>query len=133
MYENLNRAFRLVLKLRLGEKPVIVDAYDDKWMGPFGRMELEVRHGGKVIFPRGVLFYNHKYGASDSANSKEHALALLSLAPNNHEQEFFEDYSDEQKAFVNEYADLIGCVRTDRYCDPETGALKRKFWDEARR
>ena len=94
-------------------------------MGPnHNAIEVEVCHKGKVIFPRGQLHCglpaNH---ATDGKHAKELVMSLVAMAPGDTDPDYFANYTTAQLCWVNRYAEHIGMVREDRFCD-ETGEVR---------
>ncbi len=110
---------------------VVITAYDDlvpQWDSA-GRVRLavEVKHGRAVIFPRGQLTCA-LHGASDGIAAKELVMGLVAMSPldgSGVEPEYFADYTPEQLAWVTAHGEAIDMERQDRYCDPETGEVRR--------
>ncbi len=128
MYEDQNVAFTLRIRLYTQDKrQVVIRAFDDAGWDSAGRVKLnvEVRHGGKVIFPKGQL-YCALHGTSDGIAARELVLSLVAMKPGDTDEEYFKDYSPEQLDWVAEFAEPLDYARQARYCDPETGEAKRK-------
>ena len=47
------------------------------------------------------------------------------MKPGDTDREYFASYTDEQIAFAEACGEMIDMARMDRYCDPETGEVKR--------
>lgn len=123
--------FTLRLHAGTGQPLIIIRAYDN--MSPSwdsaGRIRLtcEVRHGGQVIFPYGQLSCA-LHGTSDGFKARELVLALVGMAPQDRSgvgEDYFADYSEEQRDWADANYEELGMVRDARYCDPETGSVKR--------
>lgn len=120
------------LRLRLFRKEydnrlIIVRVFEDapSRYNDRASFSAEVTHGGKVIFPRGQLYYGLGMGTSEDDNgAKECALALVELKPGDTDAEYFSGYTPEQIEWANEYGDVISMERENRYCDPETGGMR---------
>ena len=126
---NPNVAFQLRLRPYRKEhdaRTITVTAFDDAGWDSAGRikMEYEVKHGKDVIFPRGTL-YGAVHGASDGIRAKEHALACVEMKPGDTDADYFAGYTPEQLEWVAAHGDAISMIRSDRYCDPETGDCRR--------
>ena len=130
MNQNPNIAFTLRLtpfRKEYDKRQIIVTVYDDLgWASNGGiKISCEVRHGGKVIFPRGQLWGSLPPGrSSDGIAAREHALAMVAIKPGDTDEDFFKDYSPEQLAWLKEYAEHVDMIRSDRYCDPQDGSCK---------
>ncbi len=117
------------LRLRLSDGVAVVRVYDDLGWDEAGRIKLtyEVRQGGKVIFPKGQL-YGAIHGSSDGIRAKEHALSHIAMHPTDGsgvDDDFYEGYTPEQIEWVEEHGEWIDMLRMSRYCDPETGEVRR--------
>lgn len=127
-----NRCFTLRVRLYRKEhdaRVIVIHAYDDLGWDEAGRVRLtcEVRHGGKVVFPKGRLTCA-LHGSSDGVAAKELVLALVAMHPSaggGEGEEFYADYSPEQLAWVETHGESLDMVRDVRYCDPETGSVRR--------
>ena len=110
-----------------GERPVIIHAFDsNRDMGSnHFPIEVEVRHCGKVIFPRGQLCCgvtaNH---STDGRHARELVMSLVAMKPGDTDSEYFADYTFGQLEWVEKYADALTMARLDRYCDQETGEVR---------
>lgn len=114
----LQRVPASLIVVKAWEKP---DAYNDGHRG----IELEVRHGGKVIFPRGVLYCGVPAGTSiEGVAARELALSTVGMRPGDTDEEYFASYTPEQRAWALEYGDAISTERSARYCNPETGEVR---------
>lgn len=121
--------FTLHVRVRKGEPVIVIHAYD----GPRGtfsatghsRIDVEVRQGGRVVFPRGALYCGVPSNTTtDGIAARELVLSLVSMRPGDTDEEYFGDYTEEQLSWVNRYAEELSMVREMRYCDPETGAVR---------
>lgn len=135
-----NVAFTLRVPLYRGAPPVIVVAYDDLPYDSRGAIQLtcEVRHAGKVIFPKGQLtcaLSPVRGYTSDGIHARELVLSLVAMAPDagsGVDDDYWQGYSPEQLEWVNTHYEAIDLARADRYCDPETGSCCDSM-SEARR
>lgn len=124
-------AFTLKLQLyRNDSRQIVIRVYDDlvpQWDSA-GRIRLtcEVRHGGKVIFPKGQL-YCALHGSSDGRRAKELILSMVAMHPSDGSgvgDDFYRDYTPAQLEWVECYGDAINWERSARYCDEETGECR---------
>lgn len=111
-------------------RQIVIRAFDDmtpQWdFAGRIRLTVEVRHGGKVIFPKGQL-YCALHGSSDGIEAKELVCLLVGMHPSaggGEEADYYSDYTPEQLEWVEAYGEHIDRVRSDRYCDPETGSCR---------
>lgn len=121
--------FTLHIRLHTTKKRIVIRAFDCLGWDEAGRIKLtyEVREGDKLIFPAGQL-YSAVHGASDSIRAKEHTLAHIAMHPTDGsgvDDDFYEGYTPEQIAWVEEHGEAIDIERMDRYCDAETGEVHR--------
>lgn len=91
------------------------------------RLTCEVKHGPRVIFPRGQLVCTLAPGwATDGIAAREHIMALVGMAPDaggGEGEDYYDDYTPEQVAWANEHWEALGCAREARYCD-ENGNVR---------
>ncbi len=128
MYQDQNVAFALHIKLyRDDKRQVVIRAFDDSSWDEAGRvkLEIEVKHGRKVIFPRGQL-YCALHGSSNSDEAKELVMSTVAMRPGDTDEEYFADYTPEQLAWASEHGEEIRSEAQARYCDPETGEVRKK-------
>lgn len=117
--------FRADLKRAL----VIVKAFDrpapqDNRMG-HSWIDIEVRHEGRVIFPRGSLYCAvNAWTSTDGVAARELVLSTVGMRPDDADREYFASYTPEQLAWAEEFGEAISCEREVRYCDPETGEVR---------
>lgn len=115
-----------VKPFRVGET-ITIRAFDANRTDSTGhsRIDVEVREGSSVIFPRGALYCGVPCGTTvDGVDARELVLSLVAMKPGDTDSEYFADYTEEQLAFAHEYGEVLDLARYDRYCD-ETGAVKR--------
>lgn len=80
----------------------------------------------EVVFPRGATWCGVASGAcSDGIEARELVTSLFTIRPGDTDSEYFENYTPEQLAWVEQWAETLGMERMDRYCDPETGDVRR--------
>lgn len=115
-------AFALRVRLHNGHTTsyAMIYAYDDlrpQW-DEAGRIRLavEVREGGKIIFPKGQL-YCALHGSSDGIRARELVLSLVAMKPGDTDADYFADYTPEQLEWAEAHSDDISMVRESRYCD----------------
>lgn len=110
--------FELRVPGRLHSDPmIIIRAFElpQDWEGRTP-MTLEVRQGGKVIFPRGDLWGSvNAWTAIDGDKAKEHALFMASLKPGDTDEEAFEGYTEEQKDWCSTNGEYLSLIREARY------------------
>lgn len=108
-----------------------VDLYDTGTLhhdGPQQRLAYVFRQDGNVIF-RGADYGCSPMHAIDSAESVSALLGFLSLRPGDTDAEYFADYTPDQCAWRDEYAETLGLYALD---DDETRAevATGMFYDE---
>lgn len=121
-----------MLRVRLYTKAhdphiITIRAYDNLGWDSAGRVRLtcEVKHGSRVIFPRGQLTCA-LHGTSDGIAAEELIMALVGMAPaarGGEGEDYYADYNPEQIAWANEHWEALGCEREARYCD-ENGDVR---------
>lgn len=121
-----NVAFTLRIRLCHGDsRLVVIRAWDNAGWDSAGRIKLnvEVRHGGKVIFPKGQL-HCALHGTSDGTAARELVMSLVAMQPGDAEEDYFADYTPDQLDWVTRYGGALGCERESRYCDVEGNPRK---------
>lgn len=119
--------FTLRVQLRKDAPMIVIHAWDGGVQHPYGhnRLDVELRMGGKVIFPRGVTWCAvNSYTSIDGIDAKELVMSLFAMKPGDTDSEYFEKYSPEQLEFAETYGEDIDYVKHDRYCDPESGEVR---------
>ena len=123
-YVALRPEFTLRVPLLRGEPTIVIRAYDANSGGTHNRIDVEVRQGRKVIFPRGATHCGIPSGLPiDGIYAKELVMTLVAMKPGDTDSEYFADYTSEQLAWAEKYGELLECERLDRYCD-EDGNVK---------
>jgi hypothetical protein len=123
-WKAVDRLFTLRVSIDPWKPLVVILAFESMapvpWHNSHTRIDVEVRQGGKVIFPRGVLYCGIPNGQStDDVFAKEYVLSLVSET----DSAYFKGYTPEQLAFANTYGDELGMIREWRYCD-ENGNVR---------
>lgn len=109
-------------------KGVTVHAFDANYRDNTGhrRIDVEVHADGKVVFPRGATWCSVPRGCTvDGVDARELVLSLVAMKPGDTDADYFESYTEAQLSFADTYGEAIDYVRQLRYCDPETGAVKK--------
>lgn len=118
MYEDLNRAFTLRLRAARNEPLVIVNVYDNWQIGPRVRLDIEVRQGGRVIFPRGALWVGLPgHWSSDGRQAREAVLSCVAMRPGDTDRDYFDGYTPEQLDWARAHGETIAMIAADRYGD----------------
>lgn len=124
--QDLSHLFTLRVKVRTDRPTIIIHAFDANMTDSTGhsRIDVEVRMGGKVVFPRGATYCGMSRGTClDGIAAKEAVLALVAMRPGDTDDDYFDSYTPEQLAFAGEYGEDLECEREYRYCD-EDGNVK---------
>src|SRR5580693_4288120 len=102
---------------------VTIHAFDGGFQAPnHNRIDVEVRMGGKTVFPRGATYCGLTQGFSvDGIHAKELVLSLIAMKPGDTDNEYFASYTPEQIEFAETFGEDLNMYRLDRCCDPETG------------
>lgn len=80
------------------------------------KYDAEVKVNGKVLFPYGTLWGTFSpLDACDGPNAKANVILHLAMSPGDTDDDFFEDYTVEQLAFVIDNSDEIYMESLDRY------------------
>jgi len=124
-----NHLFTLrVPPMRQGEPAIMVRAYDAPRPSETGHnyIDLEVRHGREVIFPRGQLFCGvNQWTSIDGTEARELALSAVAMKPGDTDRDYFAGYTPAQLAWAEEHGEHVSAYREHRFCDPETGAVRK--------
>jgi hypothetical protein len=81
-------------------------------------MEIEVRQGDRVIFPRGQLYGGTPKGWDRTGDrSREHAIFMAAMKPGDTDDEFFDDanYTPGQRAWAEKYGDELSLYGEEQY------------------
>lgn len=120
-----------MLRIRTSQGLVTIHAFDDNHTDPSTghmRIDVEIKLAGEVIFARGDTYCAvNRWTAIDSYSAKELVLSLASMKPGDTDAEYFAKYTPRQLEFANALGDEISLERARRYCDSETGSLRKKY------
>lgn len=128
------------LRVNTSQGLVVINAFNGHHTGRMGhqRIDIEVTLGKKIngkflketIFARGdTCCAVNSYTAIDSYGAKELVMGAVGIKPGDTDDEYFDTYTPVQLKFAEELGEEIDCARQDRYCDPETGDLKKKYYN----
>jgi hypothetical protein len=139
---NHDPALLFTLRVRLyrdDSRMIVIRAYDathgpgdgmpGRPIGPHGHhpIDIEVRHGGKVIFPRGFLRCGvNAYTSIDGIEAKELVMSAVAMKPDDTDEDYFAGYTPDQLAWAEAHGEALSCERDARYCDPETRRLRSR-------
>lgn len=79
---------------------------------------VEVRVSGKPVFPKGELYAGVSTFAGHSIDgdaAKKLALELVAMKPGDTDADYFEGYSDEQRAWAEENGEWLSYIAAERY------------------
>ncbi len=121
MYESMDRLFGLRIRTHFGNT-IQVTAFDRAApaVNPYGHsyIDIEVKQGKEIIFPRGQLYCGvNAWTSTDGNAAKELVLSTVAMKPGDTDSDYFRDYTPDQLAWASEFGDLISCERESRYCD----------------
>lgn len=121
----LNQAADFLFTLRVcvfaSEPLVVVNAFEGRGRvgGSHNQIEVEVRQGGRVVFPRGQLYCGlPTFKSIDGPDARELVLSLVAMRPGDTDAEYFADYTPEQLAWVDRNADGVSYAAS-RYAPKE--------------
>jgi len=125
----LNREHDFLFTLRVcvfaSEPLVVVNAFEgrDAGRGRMGdrhnRIEVEVRQGGHVLFPRGQLYCGlPTFKSIDGPDARELVLSLVAMKPGDTDTDYFEHYTSEQLAWAERHGDGVSYAAS-RYARKE--------------
>lgn len=118
MTRDPNLAFELRVKLYDVTGPICsIRAYDDKpGTATHFRLDLDVRHDGIVIFPRGQLWLGIPVmHATDSDYAKSAALGCVAMKPGDTDADYFTGYTPAQLAWARAHGEELDMTRITRY------------------
>lgn len=111
-----------------GEKPITVKAYElshghiveqfVKHTASHIYFTVEVTQGGETIFAKGKLYAGVSTFAGHSIDgdaAKKLALELVAMKPGDTDADYFEGYSDEQRAWAEENGEWLSYIAAERY------------------
>jgi hypothetical protein len=78
------------------------------------RLDCELRYNGQVIFAKGDT-YCATPGCIDDDDAKELVTSLFCMKPGDTDSDYFESYTPEQLAWVEQHADALEALKYDRY------------------
>jgi hypothetical protein len=91
------------------------DAYQTDSTG-HSRIDVEVRHEGKTIFPRGAMWCGTpSHVTVDGKAAKALVLLLVAMQPGDTDADYFASYTPEQIAWAEEFGDELNMAREARY------------------
>ncbi len=106
---------------------VTITAFDDLGWDSAGRVRLtcEVRHGGRVVFPRGQLTCA-LHGSSDGNAARELVMSMVGMHPSaggGEGDDYYEDYTPEQMQWAETHGDALCAESAARYCN-DNGSIR---------
>jgi hypothetical protein len=110
-----------------GAPVIVVRAYDNnaRLHGSHSRVDIEVRQGGKVIFPLGQLYVGIPGGHStDGTYAMNAVLDCVAMKPGDTDAEYFIDYTIAQLDWAREHSDSLNMERHYRYCNDDGAPRK---------
>jgi hypothetical protein len=129
----LNREPDFLFTLRVcvfADEPLVVvnafegrDAGRDAGRGRVGgshnSIDVEVRQGGRVVFPRGQLYCGlPTFRPIDGPDARELVLSLVAMKPGDTDRDYFEHYTPEQLAWAERHGDGVSYAAS-RYAPKE--------------
>ena len=117
--------FTLRVCVFASEPLVVVNAFEgrDAGRGRMGdrhnRIDVEVRQGGRVVFPRGALYCGlPTFKSIDGPDARELVLSLVAMKPGDTDADFFAHYTPEQLAWAERHGDGVSYAAS-RYAPKE--------------
>ena len=126
----LNREHDFLFTLRVcvfaSEPLVVVNAFEGRGVGracvvggSHNQIDVEVRQGGRVVFPRGQLYCGlPTFKSIDGPDARELVLSLVAMRPGDTDADFFAHYTPEQLAWADRNADGVSYAAS-RYAPKE--------------
>ena len=115
--QDTNRLFTILVKCP-DKSNIVIHAFDANRTSRYGhmRIDVQVNHHGKVIFPRGSLYCGvASQHAIDSKEAKRLVLELVAMQPGDTDREYFESYSDKQLAWCQTNGSVVECGMWNRF------------------
>jgi hypothetical protein len=122
----LNREHDFLFTLRVcvfaSEPLVVVNAFEGRARvvgGSHNQIDVEVRQGGRVVFPRGALYCGlPSFRSVDGPDARELVLSLVAMRPGDTDRDYFAHYTPEQLAWVDRNGDGVSYAAA-RYAPKE--------------
>lgn len=78
-------------------------------------IDVELRQGDKVIFPRGATYYGLPAGhTTDGEMSRANAMSTLAMKPGDTDEDYFATYTPEQLEWVSRNGEYLSMLATER-------------------
>lgn len=124
---NREHDFLFELRFRLSSGPLVIRAFEGPFQYPsHTRIDCELVQDGKTIFKRGDTWCgipcNHSI---DGVYARELVVSTLSIKPGDTDSDYFDSYTADQLRWVEANREELDMLKQDRYCDPETGGVRR--------
>lgn len=89
-------------------------------------IDVELRWHGCIIFARGETWCGVPGGTTtDGIAAKELVTSCFTIKPGDTDSDYFAHYTQDQLEWVETYGEELDCEKQSRYCDPETGEVRR--------
>lgn len=100
------------------KRKIVIRAWDGGMAGSatHNRIDIEVRHGGEIIFARGDTWCATPYSI-DGIEARESVLSCVAMKPGDTDEEYFASYTPKQLAWASKYGEALSGEREARYCD----------------
>lgn len=125
---HLNREHDFLFTLRVcvfaSEPLVVINAFEGRnagrgGMGSHNQIDVEVRQGGRVVFPRGALYCGlPSFRSIDGPDARELVLSLVAMRPGDTDRDYFAHYTPEQLAWADRNVDGVSYAAS-RYAPKE--------------
>jgi len=122
---HLNREADFLFTLRVcvfaSEPLVVINAFEGSRRvgGSHNQIDVEVRQGGRVVFPRGQIDCGlPTFEPIDGPDARELVLSLVAMKPGDTDRDYFADYTPEQLAWAERHADGVSYAAS-RYAPKE--------------
>lgn len=115
------RVFTLRVKPFTTEPTITIHAFEGSFRPPnHTRLDVEVRQGGKTIFPRGTLWCGVPGHVSiDGIEAKQTVLSLVAMRPGDTDRDYFDGYTPEQMDWAIHNGEALTVEGSARYCDED--------------
>lgn len=127
---HLNQEADFLFTLRVcvfaSEPLVVINAFEGRDAGrarvvggSHNQIDVEVRQGGRVVFPRGQIYCGlPTFKSIDGPDARELVLSLVAMKPGDTDADFFAHYTPEQLAWAERHGDGVSYAAS-RYAPKE--------------
>lgn len=112
----MNDELLFTLRVRTSQGMVVVRAFEAGCVGHRVRVDIEVRCGGRVIFPRGQLWVGiSPFNSIDGKHARAAVLSSVGMQIGDTDRDYFDGYTNAQLEFAASVGAEICLAASDRY------------------